>query len=114
MSDDRIYNDTFDTQVTGFGTVFGVRRGQHLTIETNVLATGSPTGTWALQRFDETGTWAAANLGSQTFSDPAAGAANGTINVLNPIPGKYRMAYTAGSGGAANGGTSTVRSASYG
>jgi hypothetical protein len=114
MSDDRIYTGTFDTSVAGAtpGEPFGMRGAQHLAISTDVPATGSPEGSWTLER-EEIAGWATYDAdGDIIFAGPAGGAAAGTVNVRNPPPGRYRMVYTRTSGGGP-GATVIARSVSY-
>ena len=94
---------TLTSLSTGSTTAFVCKAGQQLTIETIVLATGTPTGTFTLERQAADGAYSAYDTGDATFTDPAAGAARGTVNTIYPPAGVYRVTYTRSSGGVAAG-----------
>jgi len=109
-TDERTFRWVLSSEADSFTPEFGVRAGQHFAIETAVLAAGTPTGTFALQRRAADGSWVAYDTGDATFTDPAAGAAAGTLDMLYPVPGGYRVAYAYDSGdGDAEGITVIVR-----
>lgn len=94
---------TLTSLSTNSTTDFVCKAGQQLTIETIVLATGTPTGAFTLDRQAADGAYAAYDTGDATFTNPAAGAARGTVNTIYPPAGVYRVTYTWTSLGAVDG-----------
>lgn len=97
----RVNTFSVDTLANWTSPEWGVVGSQHMTLETAIPATGSPTGAWTLERYGLDGSWATHDIGAEAFTDPAAGAATGQVNVKYAEPGRYRLLYTRTSGGAA-------------
>ena len=105
---ERIHKYTLTSAATDQTDAFAVAKGLVCWIDVFVAATSSPTGTLTLQRY-KNGSWQTQDLGDESFTDPAAGAADSEVILRNLPPGKYRVLYTSSSGGAAGGITVEVR-----
>lgn len=92
------------SNASGVSKVFPGRGGVVLTIHLSVAATGSPTGSFALELENaaEPGTWGVVADADLSGANPAAGAAEGSFNFKNPPLGKLRVAYTSTSDGSAD------------